>query len=256
MAYFEKRTDLAIEEKERFPQDNVELSGVKITKKQYEKEKITLTKVEITTAEGAMEMKKPIGNYITLEFPYNEVPIASFSKSERKKLIEKICKILKKMIAEVTKQNKNQVVLVTGLGNRLATPDALGPIVIENLQMNRHLVKSFPSNEKEQENCICGIAPGVMGQTGIETFEILDGIIKNIHPDCLLVIDALATRSIHRLCHTIQITDTGIAPGAGIGNTRMIINQETTGIPVIAIGVPTVVDAKIIIFEAINSQQH
>jgi spore protease len=150
------------------------------------------------------------------------------------------------------RKKKTKLVLLSGLGNRFATPDALGPFVLENLTMNRHILKQFKSLDDTENMAICGIAPGVMSQTGMETSEILKGIIEKVEPDVLLVIDSLASRSIDRLCKTIQITNTGISPGAGIGNNRNQINCDTMGIPVIAIGVPTVVDAGTIVYEALE----
>ena len=151
------------------------------------------------------------------------------------------------------KIKKDATILVTGLGNRFATPDALGPYVLEQIEVNRHLSVQYVGMELQKGMKICGMIPGVLGQTGMESSEILKGVIENVHPDCMLVIDSLATRSIKRLCTTIQLTDTGISPGAGIGNNRSEINQNTMNIPVIAIGVPTVVEAGTIVYDTLEA---
>lgn len=250
---YEKRTDLAIEVRESFPDDNVEIEGVILNEECYLKEKMKVTTVEIKNELGAKQMKKPIGSYITLEFEWG-----SYLQEELSQRIDLVAlwlqKILKKIISQTERASgkKCKTVMVTGLGNRFATPDALGPYVFENITMNRHIEKEFSELENERKLLLCGIAPGVMSQTGMESSEILKGIIEKVKPELLLVVDSLASRSIERLCRTIQITDTGISPGAGIGNNRNRINRETMGIPVIAIGVPTVVDAGTIIYEALE----
>ena len=140
-------------------------------------------------------------------------------------------------------------ILVIGLGNREVTPDALGPKVIDQLFITRHLLEEFGKYMVELEECcsISGIVPGVMAQTGMETVEILQGVVAQTKPDIVIAVDALAARSIKRLNRTIQITDTGIIPGSGVGNYRNAITKEHLGIPVIAVGIPTVVDAATIV---------
>lgn len=158
------------------------------------------------------------------------------------------------MIRQIEKEQKKScpLLLLSGLGNRFATPDALGPYVLENITMNRHIKKEFGDVFSAKDKTLCGISPGVMSQTGMESCEILKGIVERVKPDALIVIDSLASRSVKRLCRTIQITNTGISPGAGIGNNRNKINRETMGVPVIAVGVPTVVDAGTIIYETLE----
>lgn len=252
-ARFEKRTDLAIEVRESFPQDNVEIDGVILYQDEYENGMIKITTVEIRNEEGSRQMKKPIGTYVTLEFE-KEPCLKIHQENDFDKYSKYIDKILQKVVADIEEKKKVSchTLLVSGLGNRFATPDALGPYVMENIPMNRHFQKEETLLAKEQI-LLCGISPGVMSQTGMETSEILQGVIEKVQPDVLLVIDALASRSVNRLCRTIQITNTGISPGAGIGNNRNKINQETMGIPVIAIGVPTVVDAGTIIYESLEN---
>lgn len=254
----ERRTDLALEVRESFPKDHIEISGVTLKKKHYLEERIRITTVEILNEAGEQQMKKPKGNYVTIEVTEKN-RMDSKEKQERtmNKLAEKIAQILEEML-EGEKDGKIQekerpVYLVAGLGNRFATPDALGPFVLEDVIVNRHIRKEFGEealDKKERE--LCAVSPGVMAQTGMESQEILGGIIDKIKPAGVVVIDALASRSVNRLCTTIQITDTGICPGAGIGNNRNALNKSTLQVPVIAIGVPTVVDAGTIVSECME----
>ena len=249
---YEKRTDLAIEVRESFPKDNVEIEGVLLQKERYEQ--VWVTTVEIRNENGAQYMKKPIGTYVTLEFPTGGYQTEELKRS-RETVITQINKVIGRLIQQIEKEEEKKcsVLLVSGLGNRFATPDALGPYVLENITMNRHVKREFGDVFDTGEKVLCGISPGVMSQTGMESREILNGIVERVKPDVLLVVDSLASRSVNRLCRTIQITNTGISPGAGIGNNRNKINQETIGVPVIAIGVPTVVDAGTIIYEALEN---
>ena len=249
---YEKRTDLAIEVRESFPKDNVEIEGVLLQKERYEQ--VWVTTVEIRNENGARYMKKPIGTYVTLEFPMGSYQTEELKRS-RETVITQINKVIGRLIQQIEKEEEKKcsVLLVSGLGNRFATPDALGPYVLENITMNRHVKREFGDVFDTGEKVLCGISPGVMSQTGMESREILNGIVERVKPDVLLVVDSLASRSVNRLCRTIQITNTGISPGAGIGNNRNKINQETIGVPVIAIGVPTVVDAGTIIYEALEN---
>ena len=156
---------------------------------------------------------------------------------------------------ELLPRENNMSVLVVGLGNREITPDALGPNVINNMMITRHLIKEFgkAAYQEEKANLISGIVPGVMAQTGMETAEILRGVIKETKPDLVIAVDALAARSTKRLNRTIQITNTGIHPGSGVGNYRNAITEESLGVPVIAIGIPTVVDAATIVNDAMEN---
>lgn len=248
MENYQKRTDLAIEIKESFPEDHVEIPGVILTEEEDEQKDIKVTTVEIRTREGAEDMKKPQGIYITLEFLTEYVG----QREKEEKISEYVCRMLHRVVKrmESREKKKYKTFLLCGLGNRFATPDALGPFVLEKITMNRHLEGIITT--EEQKYVFCGIAPGVLSQTGIESSEILQGVVEKVEPDVLIVVDALASQSVNRLCRTIQITDTGIAPGAGIGNNRNQITGESMGIPVIAVGVPTVVDAGTIIFEALE----
>lgn len=249
---YEKRTDLAIEVRESFPKDDVEIEGVLLQKERHGQ--VWVTTVDIRNEKGASDMKKPIGTYVTLEFPMGSYQTDDLKKS-RETVIIQIKKVIQKMIQQIEKEEKKAcpLLLLSGLGNRFATPDALGPYVLENITMNRHVKREFGDVFDTKGRVLCGISPGVMSQTGMESREILNGIAARVKPDVLLVVDALASRSVNRLCRTIQITNTGISPGAGIGNNRNKINKETIGVPVIAIGVPTVVDAGTIIYEALEN---
>ena len=245
---YEKRTDLAIEVKESFPKDHVEIPGVSLQENYDKLKKIKVTSVRIMNHIGARQMKKPIGTYTTIDFEERFI-------FEQKDYMDAVGKRLQKELAAILphKIKKDATILVTGLGNRFATPDALGPYVLEQIEVNRHLSVQYVGMELQKGMKICGMIPGVLGQTGMESSEILKGVIENVHPDCMLVIDSLATRSIKRLCTTIQLTDTGISPGAGIGNNRSEINQNTMNIPVIAIGVPTVVEAGTIVYDTLDA---
>lgn len=242
------RTDLALEQKERFDSDNVEVRGVVLEEEYNEELEITTTIVRIQTEKGAKIMQKPVGNYITIEAPNMAVPDDDYHMEISKELARHIKNIVPHKI-------KERKVLVVGLGNREVTPDALGPNVVNNLYINRHIIKEYGRYAMGEENTemISAIAPGVMAQTGMETVEIIRGIVAETNPDYLVVVDALAARNSKRLNRTIQIADSGINPGSGVGNHRNAINEKTVGIPVIAIGVPTVVDAATIVNDSMEN---
>ena len=242
------RTDLALEQKERFESDNVEIPGVVLEEYYDEKREITTTKVVIETENGAKMMGRPVGNYITLEAPDLAVPDEDYHRE----ISIEISKILKELIP---KEKEEYRVLVVGLGNRLVTPDALGPNVADHLVVTRHIVKEYGKYAmgSEKVHMVSAIVPGVMGQTGMETLEIVKGIVEETKPDFAIAIDALAARNTKRLNRTIQIADTGINPGSGVGNHRNGLTEETLGIPVIAIGVPTVVDAATIVNDTMEN---
>ena len=239
------RTDLALEERESYEED-VEIKGV-VVKEDYDKKKeIRVTTVEIKDDHGAKLMHKPIGTYITIEAP----KLKESDEDYHKPLAEEIAKYIKLLVQDIKKEE----VLVVGLGNREVTPDILGPMVVDNLFVTRHLVQQYGKEfqKKNDLGIVSAIAPGVMAQTGMETSEIIKGIVEETKPKLLIVIDALAARSIHRLNTTVQITDTGISPGSGVGNNRKALNKETLGIDVIALGVPTVVDAVTIVNDTLE----
>ena len=209
--------------------------GVEVTMEQDETLGATVTWVEITSESGAESMGKPIGNYITLE--------AVAINQNNPQAHEAIVKILARKLGYLHKLSAEATVLIVGLGNRHVTPDALGPKVCEKLLVTRHLDTEVPEDLQGRLRAVCAISPGVMGITGIETAEIVRGVVERVQPDLIIAIDALAARRTSRINATIQISDAGINPGAGLGNKRASINRATMGVPVIAIGVPTVVDA-------------
>ena len=216
---------------------NVEVSGVAVKEVWNEERSMKVTTIEIRTEEGAKVMERPIGTYITMELPE--------LLQEEEELKEKAEKELEKQLRALLAEKAAENILVVGLGNREVTADAIGPLTIDQLLVTRHLfpVEKEASEQLKQYRKVSALVPGVMAQTGMETMELLRGIVEETHPDIVLVIDALAARSPKRLNTTIQLTDTGISPGAGVGNNRKQLNKETLGCPVIAIGVPTVLDA-------------
>ena len=246
------RTDLSLEEKDRFESDQVEVQGV-VLEEEYDKEReIRVTTVRIETENGAKTMGKPVGTYLTIEAPNLSSPDEGIHREVSEELAKYLIEVMKKIIPE---SEHDKEVLVIGLGNRQATPDALGPYVADNLNVTRHIVKEYGKYATlEEMNCVVSaIVPGVMAQTGMETAEIIKGVVRETKPDLLIVIDALAARNSRRLNRTIQIADTGINPGSGVGNYRNAITKETIGVPVIAIGVPTVVDAVTIVSDTMEN---
>jgi len=241
------RTDLALEARESFPEDDVEIKGVVLTEDYDEQNKIRVSTVVIKDEKGAKAMQKPIGTYITIEAP----EISQSDEDYHKPVSEIIAKHLKWLAGDLKKEE----VLVVGLGNREVTPDSLGPQVVDNLFITRHLVREYGREFKDKNKLgtVSAISPGVMAQTGMESLEIIKGIIKETQPKLIIVIDALASRSVDRLNTTIQLTDTGISPGSGVGNNRKALNEETLGVKVIALGVPTVVDAATIVSDTLTT---
>ena len=247
MDRYNVRTDLALEQRERFVSDQIEIPGVAVEETYDDMCEVRVTTVRIETENGAAVMGKPVGNYITLEAP----KMAEADESYHREISGKLMEVLERCLPE---KEDGQSILIIGLGNRNVTPDALGPLVVEHLDITRHLVKEYGKYalDGEANRLVSAVVPGVMGQTGMETVEIVRGIVEETEPDFVIAIDALAARSVRRLNRTIQIADTGIAPGSGVGNHRNAITEETVGVPVIAIGVPTVVDAATIVGDSIE----
>lgn len=247
MDRYNVRTDLALEQRERFVSDQIEIPGVAVEETYDEMCEVRVTTVRIETENGAAVMGKPVGNYITLEAP----KMAEADENYHREISGKLMEVLEGCLPE---KEDGQSILIIGLGNRNVTPDALGPLVVEHLDITRHLVKEYGKYALggEADRIVSAVVPGVMGQTGMETVEIVRGIVEETEPDFVIAIDALAARSVRRLNRTIQIADTGIAPGSGVGNHRNAITEETVGVPVIAIGVPTVVDAATIVGDSIE----
>ena len=246
------RTDLAMEQKERFESDHVEVSGVVLEEEYDEEKEIKITTVRIETENGAKAMGKPVGTYLTLEAPN----MAAADEGYHREISETLAGFLEKYMKDTEEnQEKGYSVLVVGLGNREVTPDARVPYVVDQLNVTRHIVQEYGryAVEKGGSRIVSAIVPGVMAQTGMESAEIIRGIVNETTPDLIMVIDALAARSTKRLNRTIQISDAGIHPGAGVGNHRSEITKDTMGIPVIAIGVPTVVDAATIVNDTMEN---
>lgn len=240
------RTDLALEIRESFPDDDVEIKGVILTEEYDEENKIRVTTVEIKDEQGANAMKKPIGTYITIEAPELNQAAEDYNRTVSNSIADN----LKKLTGTLSSDD----ILVVGLGNREVTPDALGPQVVDNLFVTRHLIRELGREFKEKNHLgsVSAISPGVMAQTGMETVEIIKGVIEETNPKLIIVIDALASRSIDRVNTTVQICDTGINPGSGVGNNRKALNEESLGVKVIAIGSPTVVDAATIVADTLS----
>ncbi len=238
------RTDLALEATERFTEENVEVRGVEIHEDYNEEKDIRTTVVKITTENGARIMGRPQGNYITIEAPGLSVHDEDYHREISQEIMRHLCNLMN--------LEREQSILVVGLGNSAITADSLGPHVVENLHITRHIIREYGLQSlcREKVHRISGIVPGVMAQTGMETSEIIQGIVAETKPDIVIAIDALAARSIRRLNRTIQITDTGINPGSGVGNHRVGLTEENLQVKVIGIGVPTVVDAATIVHDS------
>ena len=241
------RTDLALERRDIYKKVNKlnEIDGVESTEEEIN-EKIKLSKVKITNKNGEEAIGKPIGNYITIDVKGLKLA----DDDEIKKISDVLSNELKEMLN--IHVNKQEDILIVGLGNIYVTPDALGPKVINEIDVTRHLIKYLPQYVEEGTRPVSAIAPGVLGTTGIETQEILKGIVDNIKPSLIIIIDALASRSIERISSSIQLADTGIVPGAGVGNARKELTEEKLGVPVIAIGIPTVVEAATIAADSLT----
>lgn len=244
MNTLEPRTDLALEIREKYEQDNVEISGVMLRESYESDNRIKNTIVDIINKHGEKKMGRPIGKYITIE---------NISREELTKKDEQILiGIIKEYLLELSGKIKDKKILVVGLGNKEVTPDSLGPLVTKKLNVTRHLKKEYMDIFSEVDD-VAAIVPGVMGQTGMEVSEIIKAIVNNIDINLVIAIDALASRSIARLNNAIQITNTGIAPGSGVGNNRKQLDEKTLGVPVIAIGIPTVVDAMTIVSDILEN---
>jgi len=240
------RTDLALEAREMVnTKVSEEIPGVIV--ETVEEDEVVITTVNITTPEAERIMGKDQGTYITIE--------AQGLRYKNTPLQEKIMKQLGQRLVGLVELPKNAMVLVIGLGNRNITPDALGPRAVEKIVVTRHLQEMLSPELKGGVRSVCAIAPGVLGITGMETTEIVQGIVSKIKPDLVIAIDALAAASSRRVLTTVQLANTGISPGSGVGNKRFGLNKHSLGVPVIAIGVPTVVHASTIAMDTIDILQ-
>lgn len=229
------RTDLAVEAHElskREAKNAAEIDGVKSNVE--EKENITVTRVEITNENGSKTLGKAIGSYVTIDAPDLKYSLETY---------ETVCAIIADEIRKMADINGDMLTLVVGLGNREITPDALGTSVVSKLLVTHHIKQRMSDFFDDNISGVCAIAPGVLGTTGIETADIIKAVTEKVKPQLIIAVDALAAADIERVSKTIQISDTGIQPGAGVGNNREGLNEESTGVKVIAIGVPTVIDA-------------
>lgn len=242
MGSFKIRTDLALEARESVEEGAEELRGVIVEEDYHEDSEVRITRVVIESKNSAKVLGKPIGTYLTLEAPAMTLPDEDYHRE----ISGELAKQLRSVIPGIDKEPS---VMVVGLGNRDVTADSLGPNVVDNLVITRHMVKEFGKAAYNQSHVpvISALIPGVMAKTGMESAEIIKGVVEKTKPDVVLVVDALAARSTKRLNRTIQITNTGIHPGSGVGNYRNSITKESLGVPVIAVGVPTVVDAATIV---------
>ncbi|MCM1125352.1 MAG: GPR endopeptidase [Lachnospiraceae bacterium] len=251
MSSIKIRTDLALEARESMEENAEGCRGVCVEEEYYEESEIKVTRVVIETKNGSKAMGKPVGVYITLEAPAMALPDEDYHKEISDELAKQLREIIPGIDGELS-------VIVVGLGNRDVTADALGPNVVDNLTITRHMVREYgrAAYNQKRVHMISGLVPGVMAKTGMETQEIIKGVVEMTSPDVVVVIDALAARSTRRLNRTIQISNAGIHPGSGVGNHRNAITEETLGVPVIAIGVPTVVDAATIVSDAFEKMMH
>jgi spore protease len=238
------RTDLALEAHQLagVEQGGTEIPGVDV--EQTDESGIHISRMHIKDMNGSRIMNKMMGHYLTFD-----VPELRYKDPE---LQHKVAEVFARELKGFLRLREKDSVLVVGLGNWNVTPDALGPLVVEKLFVTRHLFLHMPDVVKEGFRPVAAVAAGVLGITGVETSEIVKGIVEHIQPDLVIAIDALASRSLERVNTTIQITDTGITPGAGVGNRRKGLNIQTLGVPVVAIGVPTVVDAVTIAHDTID----
>ena len=244
---YQIRTDLALETQEKMQEDKVDLKGVRYFEEEIDKNLVVST-VVIETENGAKTMGKPKGTYITIEAGNMDEEDEDYHRE----VSEQLARIIEKLIP-VKKEELS--VLVVGLGNRAVTPDSLGPRVVDNLYITRHILNEYGrfAFGKEGMNRISSIVPGVMAQTGMESMEIVAAVVKETRPDFVIAVDALAARNTKRLNRTIQVSDTGINPGSGVGNHRHGLNEKSLGVPVISIGIPTVVDAATIVNDTMST---
>lgn len=241
------RTDMADERHDIYKKANKleSIPGIETTENIID-DNIKTNVVKITNSDGEKAIGKPIGTYVTVDIKNlklatdeNIDKASDVVKEELKKIIDSHC-------------DSQDEILVVGLGNQFVTPDSLGPKVISEIDVTKHFIKYTPQYVAEGTRSVCAIAPGVLGTTGIETSEIIKGIVSNVKPKMLIVIDSLASKSIERISSTVQISDTGIVPGGGVGNAREELSENTIGIPVIAIGVPMVVESAVLVNDCLN----
>ncbi|MEF9974004.1 MAG: GPR endopeptidase [Clostridia bacterium] len=234
------RTDLAMESASAAGKSD--LPGVKISA--WEAGEVQITEVRIEKGEGAKLLGKAPGVYITLQ--------CEAARRREADARAAVASLLGEELLRLLPADDGRPVLVIGLGNRSVTPDSLGPRTVSHTLVTRHLFQALPESTSEKMQPVCAVAPGVLGVTGIETLEVVKGLVDQVKPRTIVVIDALSARATERLAATVQLTDTGIQPGSGVGNHRSALTQETLGIKVLAIGVPTVIYASTIARDALD----
>ena len=230
----QRRTDLAVEARELWTQSAGEksaLAGVQAEERKQEGYPVTVVKV--LNEEGAQALGKPVGTYVTLEL--------SGLKRREEDAFPRAVRALAAELRALLSVPKGAPVLVVGLGNRAITPDNIGPGAADHTLVTRHLVEQVPEHFGHFRP-VSALAAGVLATTGVESSELVQAVVEQIRPACVIAVDALASRSLERVCSTVQLADTGITPGSGVGNHRAALNRESLGVPVIALGVPTVVD--------------
>lgn len=243
-----ERTDLALERTAIVRERSAgAIPGVSVREENIDPG-IKITRVQVSTPQAASSLGKPPGRYFTLECPA--------LRSRNRALLKQVAGLVSQELVELARLPRQGDVLVVGLGNWQATPDALGPRVTSQLMVTRHIREYLPQELGGRLNPVAAISPGVLGITGMETIDIVKGLVQQIRPELVITVDALAARSPGRLLTTIQIADTGIQPGSGVGNKRPGINAETLGIPVVAVGVPTVVSGASIASDVLDAYFH
>ncbi|KZE75662.1 peptidase [Paenibacillus elgii] len=245
LSAYSVRTDLALEAHDLASAGGMTIPGIE--RSQYEEEGVRVSVIDITSQEGSQAVGKLPGHYITLDVPALRQKDSDLQDRVATIFAQEFEKFLHKLNI-----GPKASVLIIGLGNWNVTPDALGPMVVENVMVTRHYFELMPDQVSPGYRPVSSVAPGVLGTTGIETSQIVQGIVEQAKPDLVIAIDALASRSLERVNTTIQIADTGIHPGSGIGNKRRGLTLDTLGVPVIAIGVPTVVFASTIVNNAFD----
>ena len=242
------RTDMAVERRDLYKNVNKiedEIKGIEC--EEEKKEDITVTRVKITTPDGEMALDRKMGNYITIDIK----KVRNITTEKEEAIINTFSKELENIIKKHIK--KDEEILIVGLGNLYSTPDSLGAKVVQNIEITRHIKIYLPNAIDKNTRSVSAITPGVLGTTGIETVEIVKGIVSNIKPKLVIAIDSLCSKNIERINKSIQICDTGIVPGGGVGNRQEELSEETLNVPVIGIGVPTVLDAATIVIDTLNA---
>ena len=242
------RTDLALERRDVYKKANNikgEIDGI-LSEEIDVTNTIKVTRVNVTNESGAKAIQKPIGTYTTIDVE----KMRNITEEEISKISNTMSEELKKLINKHV--GKTDEILIVGLGNEYSTPDSLGPKVVREVDVTRHIFKYLPQFVEDGDREVSAIAPGVLGVTGIETQEILKGIVDNVKPKLIIAIDSLASKSIDRISSSVQLSDTGIIPGAGVGNKRRELSKETLGVPVIGVGIPTVVELATLVSDGID----